>query len=48
MAEIALRMNYKDADVAKNKKSSCLRRLTFELQKRLETIDIHWKKKEKK
>ena len=48
MAEIALRMNYKDADVAKNKKSSCLRRLTFELQKRLETIDIHWKRKEKK
>ena len=41
MAEIALRMNYKDADVAKNKKSSCLRRLTFELQKRLETNDIH-------
>lgn len=48
MAEIALRMNYKDADVAKNKKSSCLRRLTFELQKRLEAIDIHWKKKEKR
>lgn len=48
MAEIARRMNYKDADVAKNKKSSCLRRLSFELQKRLETIDIHWKRKEKK
>lgn len=48
MAEIALRMNYKDADVAKNKKNSCLRRLTFELQKRLEAIDIHWKRKEKK
>ena len=48
MAEIAERMNYKDADVAKNKKSSCLRRLTFALQKRLEDADIHWKRKEKK
>lgn len=48
MAEIAARMNYKDADVAKNKKSSCLRRLTFELQRRLEAADIHWKRKEKK
>lgn len=48
MAEIAVRMNYKDADVAKNKKNSCLRRFTFELQRRLEAADIHWKRKEKK
>lgn len=48
MAEIALQMGYKDADVAKNKKNSCLRRLTFELQRRLEAVDIHWKRKEKK
>lgn len=48
MTEIAARMNYKDADVAKNKKSSCLRRFSHELQRRLEAADIHWKRKEKK
>lgn len=48
MTEIAARMNYKDADVAKNKKSSCLRRFSYELQRRLEAADIHWKRKEKK
>lgn len=45
MEEIARRMNYKTEQVAKNKKRSCLRRLEFELKKRLEASDIHWKDK---
>lgn len=42
MEEIARQMNYKTEQVAKNKKSSCLRRLAFELKKRLQASDIYW------
>ena len=45
MEEIADRLNYKSDQVAKNKKSSCLRRFTFELKKRLEQANINWKEK---
>lgn len=45
MEEIAQRMDYKTEQVAKNKKSSCLRRFTFELQKRLLAVGIDWKYK---
>lgn len=45
MEEIAERMGYKTEQVAKNKKSSCLRRLSFELKKRLEAADIYWSDK---
>lgn len=48
MSEIALRMNYQSEQVAKNKKSSCLRRLTYELRRRLEATDIFWKQYKKK
>lgn len=48
MSEIALRMNYQSEQVAKNKKSSCLRRLTYELIRRLEATDIFWKQYKKK
>lgn len=40
MEEIARYMNYKTEQVAKNKKSSCLRRLSFELKRRLESVGI--------
>lgn len=40
MEEIARYMNYKTEQVAKNKKSSCLRRLSFELRKRLKAAGI--------
>lgn len=40
MEEIAQYMNYKTEQVAKNKKSSCLRRLSFELKRRLEAVGI--------
>ncbi|WP_303873860.1 RNA polymerase sigma factor [Bacteroides acidifaciens] len=40
MEDIAQYMNYKTEQVAKNKKSSCLRRLSFELKKRLESAGI--------
>ncbi len=40
MEEIARCMNYKSEQVAKNKKSSCLRRLSFELKRRLEAAGI--------
>lgn len=43
MENIARCMNYKTEQVAKNKKSSCLRRLEFELKKRLMAAGIHWK-----
>lgn len=46
MEEIATRMGYKTEQVAKNKKSSCLRRLSFELKRRLEAAGIHWSDKE--
>ena len=45
MEEIAQRMDYKTNQVAKNKKSSCLRRFTFELKKRLLAAGIDWKHK---
>ena len=45
MEEIARQLNYKSEQVAKNKKSSCLRRFTFELKKRLELVGIKWKEK---
>lgn len=45
MADIAREMSYKTEQVAKNKKSSCLRRLTYELRRRMEAADIYWKKK---
>lgn len=48
MTEIASRMKYQSEQVAKNKKSSCLRRLTYELRKRLEATDIFWKQYKKK
>ena len=40
MEEIARYMNYKTEQVAKNKKSSCLRRLSLELKRRLESVGI--------
>lgn len=40
MEEIARYMNYKTEQVAKNKKSSCLRRLSFEQKRRLESVGI--------
>jgi RNA polymerase sigma factor (sigma-70 family) len=40
MEEIARYMNYKTEQVAKNKKSSCLRRLSFALKRRLESVGI--------
>ena len=40
MEEIARYMNYKTEQVAKNKKSSCLRRLSFGLKRRLESVGI--------
>lgn len=43
MAEIARTMRYKTEQVAKNKKSSCLRRFSFELKKRLEAAGINWR-----
>ncbi len=45
MKEIARQMGYSSEDVAKNKKMSCLRRMTFELQKRLNEQDIYYKLK---
>lgn len=47
MTEIAARMNFQSEQVAKNKKSSCLRRLTHELRRRLEATDIFWKQDKK-
>lgn len=43
MEEIAIRLNYKSAQVAKNKKNSCMRRFSFELKRRLEQVEIKWK-----
>ena len=45
MAEIAERLEYQSADVAKSKKNSCLRRFSFELKRRLEGKDIFYKLK---
>ncbi|MCF2597940.1 sigma-70 family RNA polymerase sigma factor [Phocaeicola barnesiae] len=45
MAEIAERLEYQSAEVAKSKKNSCLRRFSFELKRRLEGKDIFYKLK---
>lgn len=45
MAEIAERLEYQSAEVAKSKKNSCLRRFSFELKRRLEGMDIFYKLK---
>lgn len=45
MTEIAERLGYQSADVAKSKKNSCLRRFSFELKRRLESMDIFYKLK---
>lgn len=44
MADIAKQMNYKTEQVAKNKKSSCLRRFAFELKRKLAERGINWKR----
>lgn len=44
MVDIAKQMNYKTEQVAKNKKSSCLRRFAFELKRRLAEKGINWKR----
>ena len=48
MAEIAERLEYQSAEVAKSKKNSCLRRFSFELKRRLRRLegkDIFYKLK---
>ena len=45
MAEIAERLGYQSADVAKSKKNSCLRRFSFELKRRLEGMNIFYRLK---
>lgn len=45
MSEIAGRLGYQSADVAKSKKNSCLRRFSFELKRRLESMGIFYKLK---
>lgn len=45
MDEIAERMGYQSADVAKSKKNSCMRRFSFELKRRLERMGIYYKLK---
>lgn len=42
MEEIARIMDYKTEQIARNKKSSCLRRMKFELKKRLRAAGIQW------
>lgn len=48
LAEIADEMGYKSADVVKSKKSTCLRRFSFELGNRLRTLEISFRIKHKK
>lgn len=43
LKEIARDMNYKSEQVAKNKRLSCIRRLTHELKLRLREADIEWR-----
>lgn len=43
MSEIAERLGYQSASVAKSKKNSCMRRFSFELKRRLERIGIYYK-----
>lgn len=45
MSEIAQRLGYQSADVAKSKKNSCMRKFSFELKRRLEQMDIYYKLK---
>lgn len=45
MSEIAERMGYQSASVAKSKKNSCMRRFSFELKRRLEEMGIYYKLK---
>lgn len=45
MDEIARLLNYKSEQVAKNKKSSCLRRFTLVLKRKFEEVGINWKEK---
>lgn len=45
MSEIAGRMGYQSASVAKSKKNSCMRRFSFELKRRLEEMGIYYKLK---
>lgn len=45
MSEIADRMGYQSASVAKSKKNSCMRRFSFELKRRLEGMGIYYKLK---
>lgn len=43
MKEIAREMNFKNEQVAKNKKNTCMKKFTSELKKRLKAADIHWR-----
>jgi DNA-directed RNA polymerase specialized sigma24 family protein len=45
MAEIAERLGYQSADVAKSRKNACLRRFSIELKRRLEYMGIFYKLK---
>lgn len=47
LSEIARKLGYQSAEVAKSKKSSCMRRFSFELKRRLEQLDIHFKFKKR-
>lgn len=43
MEEIADSLGYRSADVAKSKKSSCMRRFSFELRRRLGELGIYFR-----
>lgn len=45
MSDIAERLGYQSAEVAKSKKNSCMRRFSFELKRRLESRGIYYKLK---
>ena len=45
MSDIAERVGYQSAEVAKSKKNSCMRRFSFELKRRLESRGIYYKLK---
>lgn len=45
MSDIAERLGYQSAKVAKSKKNSCMRRFSFELKRRLESKGIYYKLK---
>lgn len=48
MTEIAEVLQYKNEGVAKNKKSSCLRRFRYALKERLSRVGINWRTKDEK